>query len=117
MENNILIHDSSGVYNRFINDKFEECKNIFFVSKIDEMDGVDFNKFSLIIVFVNDVNDLFDFAYLNSKPIKKIVGCGNSLFYKKLLFFPDIELFNLFTPKESLLVLLKKYINKYSLAY
>lgn len=117
MNSNILIHDSSGVYMRLINVNVKGYQNIFFTNKIDDMDLVDFNKFSLIIIFVNDVDDLFDLAYLNSKPVKKIVGCGNKSFYRKLMFFPDIELFSLITPKEDLLVLLKKYIMKFTLVH
>lgn len=41
-----------------------------------------------------------------------MVGCGSTLIYKRLLFFPEIDLFNLFTPKKDLIKLFYQSINR-----
>jgi hypothetical protein len=106
MINNILIHDPSGLYMRLIYLKFPEFNNIFYSNDMESLHNIDYKNFALLIIFINSTDDLLDFAFLNSLNTKKMVGCGCTSIYKKLLFFPEIDLFNLIAPKKDLIKLL-----------
>lgn len=111
-QNNILIHDQSGIYMRLILSKFPYSDALVFTNKLDQMHEIDFNEFSLIITFINNYDDLGDFAFLNGKNINQLVCCGDSAIFKKLLMFPEIDLINLSLPKNDLCKLLEFHINK-----
>jgi hypothetical protein len=112
---NILIHDTSGVYMRFVSSKLRTNDSIFYTNDLENLYNVDFDKFTLLVLFINETEDLLDLAYLNSKNINMLVGANSSTFiFKKLLFFPNVVLFNLLIPKEDMFNLLKMHIEKLS---
>lgn len=59
------------IYMRLIYTQFPGYSNIFFSNDLESLHKLDYKKFSLLIVFINSTDDLFDFAFLNSKKTKK----------------------------------------------
>jgi hypothetical protein len=98
---NILIHDNSGVYIDLIRENDIENENIFFSNSIYNFHNVNFNNFSLIILFINTLEDLIDFAYINNIPDVTIyVGAANINISNNLQCFGKINLFDINAPKK-----------------
>jgi hypothetical protein len=98
---NILIHDTSGIYTDLVRTSAIENENIFFTSSIYNFHNIDFSKFSLIILFINTLEDLIDFAYINNIPDVTIyAGASNRNIYNKLQCFSKINLFEINAPKK-----------------
>ncbi|MFC4740015.1 hypothetical protein ACFO3U_08410 [Flavobacterium ponti] len=109
--NRILIHDTSDVYIKLINTKFLNCENIFYTNNMFNFDNIKFDEFSLIIILVNSYDDLVDLAYLyRLKNVRLVVGSFTKSIFHKLMYFPDIDLFDLNTPKKDLIKIIKGHI-------
>jgi hypothetical protein len=112
MKNNqTLIHDTSGIYIDLLRESGIENENIFFSNSIYNFHNLDFNKFSLIILFINTTEDLIDFAYLNNIPdVTKYVCAANINIKNKLQCFSKINLFEINAPKDYIISKIKSLI-------
>jgi hypothetical protein len=111
MKNNqILIHDTSGVYLNLFKKNAIENKNIHFSNSIYDFINIDFNKFSLIIHFINTKDDLLDFAYINNIPnVTKYIGAANVNVKSTLQCF-SVNLFEINAPKKEIISQIKSII-------